>query len=46
MICRRTILYHLGWPLEWTDILIIFVRDFLAMLKHRSDPILWARWCS
>ena len=31
-----------GWPLEWTEIIIIFVPIFLPMLKHFGiDPILW-----
>src|SRR5262249_50716626 len=32
----------LGWPLEWTEIIVIFVPIFLPLLKHFNiDPILW-----
>jgi TRAP-type mannitol/chloroaromatic compound transport system permease large subunit len=24
----------LGWPLEWTEIIVIFVPIFLPLLKH------------
>ena len=38
----RTIIFVLGWPLEWTEIIIIFVPIFLPLLKHFNiDPILW-----
>ena len=42
MILSQVIIFVLGWPLEWTEILVIFVPIFLPMLKHFSiDPILW-----
>jgi TRAP-type mannitol/chloroaromatic compound transport system permease large subunit len=42
MILSQAIIFLLGWPLEWTEIIIIFVPIFLPMLKHFSiDPILW-----
>jgi TRAP-type mannitol/chloroaromatic compound transport system permease large subunit len=42
MIMSQAIIFVLGWPLEWTEIIIIFVPIFLPMLKHFSiDPILW-----
>ena len=42
MILSQAIIFMLGWPLEWTEIIIIFVPIFLPMLKHFSiDPILW-----
>ena len=32
----------LGWPLEWTEIIVIFVPIFLPLLKHFNiDPVLW-----
>jgi len=35
-------LLYLGWPLEWTEIIIIFVPIFLPMLRHFDiDPVLW-----
>jgi TRAP-type mannitol/chloroaromatic compound transport system permease large subunit len=42
MILSQTIIFILGWPLEWTEIIVIFVPIFLPMLKHFGiDPILW-----
>ncbi|HUL91865.1 MAG TPA: TRAP transporter large permease subunit [Burkholderiales bacterium] len=43
MILSQAIIFLLGWPLEWTEIIVIFVPIFLPLLKHFSiDPILWA----
>jgi TRAP-type mannitol/chloroaromatic compound transport system permease large subunit len=42
MILSQAIIFILGWPLEWTEIIIIFVPIFLPMLKHFNiDPVLW-----
>ncbi len=42
MIVSQVIIFVLGWPLEWTEIIVIFVPIFLPMLKHFGiDPILW-----
>jgi TRAP-type mannitol/chloroaromatic compound transport system permease large subunit len=42
MILSQAIIFILGWPLEWTEIIVIFVPIFLPMLKHFGiDPILW-----
>jgi TRAP-type mannitol/chloroaromatic compound transport system permease large subunit len=42
MILSQAIIFLLGWPLEWTEIIIIFVPIFLPILKHFNiDPILW-----
>jgi TRAP-type mannitol/chloroaromatic compound transport system permease large subunit len=42
MILSQAIIFVLGWPLEWTEIIVIFVPIFLPLLKHFSiDPILW-----
>ena len=42
MFLSQAIIFVLGWPLEWTEIIIIFVPIFLHMLKHFNiDPILW-----
>ncbi|MBN8980116.1 MAG: TRAP transporter large permease subunit, partial [Rhizobiales bacterium] len=42
MILSQAIIFILGWPLEWTEIMVIFVPIFLPMLKHCNiDPILW-----
>ncbi|HZY40652.1 MAG TPA: TRAP transporter large permease subunit [Anaerolineae bacterium] len=41
MLLSQAIIFVLGWPLEWTEIIIIFVPIFLPMLKHFNiDPIL------
>jgi TRAP-type mannitol/chloroaromatic compound transport system permease large subunit len=43
MILSQAIIFLLGWPLEWTEIIVIFVPIFLPLLKHFNiDPILWA----
>ena len=42
MILSQVIIFILGWPLEWTEIIVIFVPIFLPMLKHFGiDPVLW-----
>lgn len=42
MILSQAIIFILGWPLEWTEIIIIFVPIFLPMLRHFDiDPIVW-----
>jgi TRAP-type mannitol/chloroaromatic compound transport system permease large subunit len=42
MLLSQAIIFVLGWPLEWTEIIVIFVPIFLPMLKHfQIDPILW-----
>jgi TRAP-type mannitol/chloroaromatic compound transport system permease large subunit len=42
MVLSQAIIFILGWPLEWTEIIIIFVPIFLPMLKHFNiDPVLW-----
>ncbi|OQW55138.1 MAG: C4-dicarboxylate ABC transporter [Proteobacteria bacterium SG_bin9] len=42
MILSQAIIFLLGWPLEWTEIIVIFVPIFLPLLKHfQIDPILW-----
>ena len=40
MILAQLIIFVLGWPLEWTEIIIIFVPIFLPLLPHfHIDPI-------
>ncbi len=40
LILTQTIIFLLGWPLEWTEIIIIFVPIFLPLLKHFDvDPL-------
>ncbi|HET9579655.1 MAG TPA: TRAP transporter large permease subunit [Usitatibacter sp.] len=42
MILSQAVIFVLGWPLEWTEIIVIFVPIFLPMLQHfHIDPILW-----
>ena len=42
MILSQAIIFILGWPLEWTEIIVIFVPIFLPLLKYFNiDPILW-----
>jgi TRAP-type mannitol/chloroaromatic compound transport system permease large subunit len=42
MMLSQAIIFVLGWPLEWTEIIVIFVPIFLPLLKHFAiDPILW-----
>jgi tripartite ATP-independent transporter DctM subunit len=40
LIIAQLIIFLLGWPLEWTEIIIIFVPIFLPLLPHFDvDPI-------
>jgi len=42
LLLSQAIIFVLGWPLEWTEIIIIFVPIFLPMLSHFGiDPILF-----
>ena len=42
MLLSQAIIFVLGWPLEWTEILVIFVPIFLPLLAHfQIDPMLW-----
>jgi len=42
LLLSQVIIFVLGWPLEWTEIIIIFVPIFLPMLEHFGiDPILF-----
>jgi TRAP-type mannitol/chloroaromatic compound transport system permease large subunit len=42
LLLSQAIIFILGWPLEWTEIIVIFVPIFLPLLKHFGiDPILW-----
>jgi TRAP-type mannitol/chloroaromatic compound transport system permease large subunit len=42
MILSQALIFILGWPLEWTEIIVIFVPIFLPLLKHFGiDPVLW-----
>jgi tripartite ATP-independent transporter DctM subunit len=40
LILTQFIIFLLGWPLEWSEIIIIFVPIFLPLLKHFNvDPL-------
>ena len=42
LIVAQLIIFLLGWPLEWTEIIIIFVPIFLPMLPHFNiDPLMF-----
>jgi tripartite ATP-independent transporter DctM subunit len=42
LLVAQLIIFLLGWPLEWTEIIIIFVPIFLPMLKHfEIDPLMF-----
>jgi tripartite ATP-independent transporter DctM subunit len=42
LILAQAIIFLLGWPLEWTEIIIIFVPIFLPLVKtFQIDPILF-----
>jgi TRAP-type mannitol/chloroaromatic compound transport system permease large subunit len=42
MLLSQAIIFVLGWPLEWTEIIVIFVPIFLPLLHHfQIDPVLW-----
>ncbi len=37
---QRTIIFILGWPLEWTEIIVIFMPLFIPLLAHFNiDPL-------
>ena len=43
LLLSQAIIFVLGWPLEWTEIIVIFVPIFLPLLViFQIDPILWA----
>jgi len=42
LLLSQAIIFVLGWPLEWTEIIVIFVPIFLPLLAHfEIDPLLW-----
>lgn len=42
LVLAQTIIFLLGWPLEWTEIIIIFVPIFLPLLKtFQIDPLIF-----
>ena len=42
MLIAQLIIFLLGWPLEWTEIIVIFCPIFIPLLSHFDiDPILF-----
>jgi TRAP-type mannitol/chloroaromatic compound transport system permease large subunit len=42
MFIAQLIIFLLGWPLEWTEIIVIFCPIFIPLLSHfEIDPILF-----
>jgi TRAP-type mannitol/chloroaromatic compound transport system permease large subunit len=42
LIISQMIIFLLGWPLEWTEIIVIFCPIFIPLLGHfQVDPILF-----
>jgi TRAP-type mannitol/chloroaromatic compound transport system permease large subunit len=42
LIISQLIIFLLGWPLEWTEIIVIFCPIFIPLLDHfQVDPILF-----
>jgi TRAP-type mannitol/chloroaromatic compound transport system permease large subunit len=42
MVMAQLIIFVLGWPLEWTEIIVIFCPIFIPLLTHfQIDPILF-----
>jgi tripartite ATP-independent transporter DctM subunit len=42
LILSQVIIFLLGWPLEWSEIIIIFVPIFLPLLPHFNvDPMMF-----
>lgn len=42
LLLSQAVIFILGWPLEWTEIIVIFVPIFLPLLaQFQIDPILW-----
>jgi TRAP-type mannitol/chloroaromatic compound transport system permease large subunit len=40
MILAQFVIFLLGWPLEWTEIIVIFMPIFLPLLGHFNvDPL-------
>lgn len=42
LLLSQAIIFVLGWPLEWTEIIVIFIPIFLPLLAHfQIDPLLF-----
>ena len=44
MLLSQFIIFILGWPLEWTEIIVIFMPIFIPLLPHFGvDPLVFGR---
>ena len=42
LLLSQAIIFVLGWPLEWTEIIVIFIPIFLPLVSHfHIDPLLF-----
>ncbi|MEK7714292.1 MAG: TRAP transporter large permease subunit [candidate division NC10 bacterium] len=42
LFVAQAIIFFLGWPLEWTEIIVIFVPIFIPLLSHyQINPVLF-----
>lgn len=42
LLLSQALIFVLGWPLEWTEIIVIFIPIFLPLLAHfQIDPLLF-----
>jgi TRAP-type mannitol/chloroaromatic compound transport system permease large subunit len=40
MVLSQVVIFLLGWPLEWTEIIVIFMPIFIPLLNHFGvDPL-------
>jgi TRAP-type mannitol/chloroaromatic compound transport system permease large subunit len=40
LILAQIVIFLLGWPLEWTEIIVIFMPIFIPLLGHFNiDPL-------
>ena len=40
LVLSQVIIFVLGWPLEWTEIIVIFMPIFIPLLNHFGvDPL-------
>jgi TRAP-type mannitol/chloroaromatic compound transport system permease large subunit len=40
LVLSQVIIFLLGWPLEWTEIIVIFMPIFIPLLAHFNiDPL-------
>jgi len=43
LLLSQVIIFLLGWPLEWTEIIVIFMPIFIPLLAHYNvDPLFFS----